>query len=272
MLLSQLGLSGRRLWIGIGVLVMIIAALLLLNITARDNSKPLRPILPIMSSLALQWGEATMEDIVAGKAEPSPLLERLSERIKPILIDDFQKLGGVESRPLLLIQPRALAPRELVQLDRWIRDGGGAIIFADPALDWPSDLPLGDTRRPLFTSLLTPMFRHWGVELALPVAEDVSVDAATIGNHRVAPKSPGIWLRAENGKPSASCRIRTDELMALCRVGKGQALMIADVDLLHEDRWTDNVLRAGTVGWLEEVIVAMRSKGPLPDRLWENAG
>ncbi len=213
-----------------------------------------------------------MEEIVGGKAQPSPLLDRLGQSNRPILIDDFQKLGGAESQPLLLIQPRALAPRELVQLDSWIRNGGSAVIFADPALDWPSELPLGDARRPLFTSLLTPIFRHWGVELALPVAEEKAVEAAAIGEYQVAPKSPGIWLQADNPRPSAACTIRTDELVALCRVGKGRALLVADADLLHDERWTDGVLQAGTVAWLQAAITAMRDKAPLPDKIWDFRG
>ena len=78
------------------------------------------------------------------------------------VLDSFDALN-VRSTPLLLLaQPRALAPAEMVKLDSWVRDGGKLLILADPALQWGSLYPLGDKRRPLFTSLLSPLFSHWG--------------------------------------------------------------------------------------------------------------
>lgn len=270
MLKSLTGKIDRRLAIGLSGLVILLGGLFLLS-RFGEGATPQMPPLTVMSSIPLQWGEAGIGDIANGTAQPSPLFEHLSERHKVMLVDDFQKLGAPGAAPLLLIQPRALAPRELVELDSWIRKGGTALVFADPALDWPSELPLGDGRRPLFTSLLTPMFKHWGLELALPVDEQARAGEATVGDYRLSPKSAGIWMVAKN-KPSARCTISADELMAWCRVGKGWALLVADADLLYEARWTDGVITAGTISWLDAVLAATRTSESLPDSLWKGQG
>ena len=267
------GAFDRRVVAGVAVLAAILCSMYYFGMTKSADENSRRPTLMIMSSIPLQWGEATMAQVAKGEAQPSPLFEALAEKNRPILIDDFQKLGSPADSPLLLIQPRALAPRELVQLDDWMRKGGTAIIFADPALDWPSDYPLGDQRRPLFTSLLNPLFRHWGVELALPVADDDNADVATTaGEYALALKSPGILVASKNPKITARCSIRRDEFIAYCAVGTGRALIVADVDMLHQSLWSGGVLTSGTVDWLQSVITASRKKSPFPGSLWEIEG
>jgi hypothetical protein len=267
------GAFDRRVAAGVAVLAAILGSLLYFGVTKSADENSRRPTLMIMSSIPLIWGEATMAQVAKGEAQPSPLFEALAENNRPVLIDDFQKLGSPGNTPLLLVQPRALAPRELVQLDDWVRKGGTAIIFADPALDWPSDYPLGDQRRPLFTSLLNPLFRHWGVELALPVADDDNADVATnAGEYALATKSRGILVVAKNPKVAARCSIRRDEFIAYCAVGKGRALIVADVDMLHESSWSGGLLTSGTMDWLQSVITAAQKTTPFPDNLWEIEG
>jgi hypothetical protein len=263
--------AGKRILLGVALMALLVGGLFAYDRSQSPDEAEAKPALMLMSSIPLQWGEANISDIANGKADPSPLFDHLSRQNKLVLIDDFQKVGKPGAAPMLLIQPRALAPRELVELDSWIRKGGTAIIFADPALDWPSDLPLGDQRRPLFTSLLTPMFRHWGLELALPVDENAKDDPVAVGEYRLAPKSAGIWLKA-GGKPSAGCTIRPDQLIAYCRVEKGRALLISDADVLNEERWTDSLITSGTMAWLEAVVTASRKPDSLPANLWENEG
>jgi hypothetical protein len=265
------GLKDRRLLVAATLLVALLLGLVLWGqAKPAENPKAENPIM-LMSSIPMQWGEVGIGEIAKGEAEPAALFVGLSEKNGVTVIDDFQKLGGPQSAVLLLVQPRALAPRELVELDTWFRAGGSALIFADPALDWPSDLPLGDPRRPLFTSLLTPMFQHWGLELALPVLEDAKDESTNFGQYPVAPKSAGIWS-ATGKKPSAQCKIREDQLVAFCAVGKGRALLVADADMLQEDNWTDNVMTEGTMAWLEAAIGGMRVQLRFPTRLWEIEG
>ena len=263
----------RRVLGGAAVLAAILGSLLYFGVTKSADDNLRRPSLMVMSSIPLQWGEASMAQVAKGEAQPSPLFKVLAEKNRPILIDDFQKLDGPGATPLLMIQPRALAPRELVQLDDWVRKGGTAIIFADPALDWPSDYPLGDQRRPLFTSLLNPLFRHWGVELALPVADNDNADVSTkAGKYPLLLKSPGILVAPKNPKATARCSIRRDEFIAYCAVGKGRALIVADVDMLHEALRSGGMLTSGTVDWLQSVITASRKTTPFPNNLWEIEG
>ncbi len=267
------GVVDRRVVAGVAVLAAILGSLLYFGVTKTVDDKDRRPPLMVISSIPLQWGEATMAQVAKGEAQPSPLFEALAENNRPILIDDFQKLDSPGATPLLMVQSRALAPRELVQLDDWVRTGGTAIIFADPALDWPSDYPLGDQRRPLFTSLLNPLFRHWGVELALPVAEDDNADVATTaGEYTLSLKSPGILVAPKNPEAKARCSIRRDEFIAYCTVGKGRALIVADVDMLQEAQWSGGILTSGTMDWLQSVITASRKQTPFPDNLWEIEG
>jgi hypothetical protein len=264
-------LKGRRLLVAAILLVALLLGLFLWGQAKPAEQPKTDNRIMLMSSIPMQWGEVGIGEIAKGESEPAALFVKLSESNTVTVIDDFQKLGGPQSAVLLLVQPRALAPRELVELDSWIRAGGSALIFADPALDWPSDLPLGDPRRPLFTSLLTPMFGHWGLELALPVSEETEDQATSFGQYPVTPRSAGIWSAAGK-EPSAQCRIREDQLVAFCAVGKGRALLIADADMLLEDNWTDSVMTEGTMAWLQAAISAMREQVRFPTRLWEIQG
>lgn len=258
-----------RIMVGVGLGLLLIAGLAWF--LSGRGQPPKGPPVMIMSSIPLQWGEATVTEIAQGEAETPGLLDALGKSRKTVLIDDFQQMAEPGKGALLLIQPRALAPRELVQLDAWIRKGGATVIFADPALDWPSELPLGDMRRPLFTSMLTPLFRHWGLELALPVDEAAITDIE-VGAYRLSMKSGGIWEAADTKRPSAACNIRNDERLAYCTVGKGQALLIADADMLHEAQWTGKLMGGGTIEWLDAVLAPMSTGKPLPGSLWEIQG
>jgi hypothetical protein len=266
------GLSDRRIWIPALVLAVVAVAAVLFHFLGGKETASQRPAVMVMSSIPLQWGTASMADVASGKAEPAPVYQKLAADNKVTLLDDLQKMGEPGVTPLLLIQPRALAPAELVQLDTWVRKGGAVIIFADPALDWPSDLPLGDQRRPLFTSLLNPLFRHWGLELALSTEEEESEAMIAVGAYSLSMKSPGIFIPVSSKKATAKCRVRKDERMAACTVGKGQALLIADADVLEEAQWTGGVMTSGTMAWLQDLIVAAQHKRPIPPALWEIQG
>lgn len=122
---------------------------------------------------------------------------------------------------LVIAQPRPLEPAENVALDRWVRSGGHLLLFADPLLRAESRFALGDPRRPADTVLLDPILAHWG--LALHVARESAgtpfpIDAP--GSLELLPQGP------------RDCRIEQAGLMASCRIGKGFALIVADVALL----------------------------------------
>jgi hypothetical protein len=100
-------------------------------------------------------------------------------------------------------------------------------------------------------------------------ANAITVEA---GTYQLSMKSPGMWVKNANAKPAAKCTIREDELIAFCAVGKGTVLLIADVDTLHDARWTDTLVSSGTIKWLNDVIASLRNTRSVSVQLWDNQG
>ncbi|MEA1015692.1 Gldg family protein [Sphingosinicella sp. LY1275] len=231
--LLRLSRWGR--WVGaamIGALLLVPGSLqpyesLVLAETAR-RPDPARPELMLMTALPIVWGEGGAFDPSSRPALAYRMLEE-EFRVRPLdLLDDKELArGGL----LLLAQPRVLAPQELVALDAWIRRGGRALILTDPLLVWPSDLPLGDSRRPPPTSWLGPLLGHWGLRLDRPSAGDLVVRDLASGR-RLALAAPGSFVR-ERG----DCIVAPDRLTARCPLGRGAAWLVADADLLRDALW-----------------------------------
>lgn len=163
-----------------------------------------RPNLALLTSLPLIFGESFSLDSGGSSA-----LARLEQRydVQPIGVADAASLKG--QRLLLMAHPRAQPAEVLVELDRWVRDGGHVLLLADPKLDWPSERPLGDMLRPPPAFADTGLLRHWGLTLEAP-------DEGSSG-------------RLSGGK----CKVVEDGLVARCKVGNGQATVIADADFLN---------------------------------------
>jgi hypothetical protein len=226
--------------------------------------------LMLMSALPLMWGEMGTLDPASKPAAIFALLER-EFRIRPLdVLDDDALASG---RLLLLAQPRALAPTELVALDDWIRAGGRALILTDPALFWPSELPLGDIRRPPSIGLLGPLLKHWGLWLEAPQERKSLVQHLEVGpnTRRLALFAPGRFER-EGG----SCAIRPPGLVARCRLGKGEAILLADADMMHDRLWegptADGAERHARISdnplliadWLDDLSGANRERVTAP--------
>lgn len=198
----------------------------------RSATKPgERRDLMLLTALPLIWGEKGPLDPGSRPAAAFPMLEReFSVRALDVL--DATSLGT--GSLLLLAQPRALAPSELADLDAWIRRGGRALILTDPALQWPSELPLGDIRRPPPIGLLRPLLDHWGLELEGPAKPGIVLEEIKVGGERrrLAMLAPGRF--ATRG---GSCRIGATPYIARCRIGSGEAILIADADMLHDRLW-----------------------------------
>ncbi|HWH18234.1 MAG TPA: hypothetical protein VNT77_07885 [Allosphingosinicella sp.] len=185
-----------------------------------------RPELMLMTALPIIWGEGGAFDPDSHPAAAYDALER-EFTVRPLDYLDERSLSG---RLLLLAQPRGLAPAELVALDRWIRGGGRALILTDPALAWPTDLPLGDVRRPPPVGLLGPLLRHWGLELEPP--SEPKVADTRIADRKLRLASPGRFRLA-----GGDCTLVEGGLLADCRIGQGRALLLADADLLNDGLW-----------------------------------
>jgi len=211
-----------------------LAALLLLSCDrhqpqhARAEAPATRPPLALLTGLPLAFGEGFTLD-----APRHPVLSRLDRDYQVELVDGPEQLG--QTWLLLAAQPRALTAERLVALDRWVRRGGRLLLLADPQLNWPTDLPLGDPQRPPYEYADTGLLGHWGLRLEQPDAASAS-GAVVLGGQSVATSSPGTLHRT-----GGNCRIAPDQHLAACRLGKGQAVVVADADFLGSPGGPDAV-------------------------------
>lgn len=191
----------------------------------------------LMTALPLIWGEGGAFDPAS---RPQQSYKRLQREFRVRPLDMLDEASLAPGRLLLLAQPRALAPIELVALDDWVRRGGRALILTDPALVWPSGLPIGDIRRPPAIGLLAPLLSHWG--LALDPPDEARPEPASIespnGQRRIVMEAPGQFR-----KLGGTCQVARS-FLAHCPIGRGQAILLADADLLRDELW----LRPGGMG------------------------
>ncbi len=226
-----------------GGLALLALALVLLPlgrwITSAESHPPLS--VAVLSSVPLG-------SIADREGRNAPLVSAL-RAVGPVTLLDRMPSGGPGADRLLLLQPRRLDPGELVAIDGWVRTGGQALVLADPALGWAGDHPLGDPRNPLPVSLLDPLLEHWGVrlELADPSAAD----------DRVLP-SPGFFTALATG-----CELRLGAAVALCRVGRGRALIVADADWLDPADWRAADRRPAQIARALRRLSLSREVGPI---------
>lgn len=254
----------KRLFIG---LLLVLSTLLLLSAIRQVQGPPsiVKPVLGLMTTLPIQWSEGTLSSAIDSSAEPEAAYARLAEHYSISPVDDLKQLVVDKVEILMLAQSRAMAPAELVALDGWIRSGGKVLILADPALQWESSYPIGDTRRPLFTSMLSPLFGHWGLELVLPVGEAGSKTVLRrVGDMTIRTATPGEWLLRKN-EPATSCSLSSGGLLATCRVGLGRVILVADADLIESDYWYGTGIRVmsgsddfDNMRWIEKLLQSLR--------------
>jgi len=212
------------------------AAALLLCLTgcepAPDQAPAPRPTLYLLSGLPIAFGEGFTLD-----APPSPVMTALARDYRVVAVD------GPESLPptglLLAAQPRALTPERLAALDAWVRGGGRLVLLADPRLTWPSDLAIGDKRRPPYTFADTGLLAHWGLRSEAPAPGATSVVQFSLAGRGVESDSPGTL--AGDGR---TCAVATDRRSADCGLGAGRAWVVADADFLRLPGGTEALLAA----------------------------
>jgi hypothetical protein len=190
-----------------------------------------KPTLLLLTSLPLVFGE---QFSVEGG---SPALTALREhyRVVPVSVTSEAELR--KGQLLLLAQPIAQTPENLVALDTWVRGGGRVMLLADPLLEWPSERPLGDPLRPPPMFMDTGLLKHWGLRLDAP--EQRGPQTRVLGGKEILTASPGLL--------EGACDVGADRLVAQCAVGKGWATIVADADFLdveHLDGPTEQNLAA----------------------------
>ncbi|WP_422344295.1 Gldg family protein [Parasphingorhabdus sp.] len=212
------------------------------NVSA-ENSAPAK--IQLMTSLPIIWGEgASMETILDGKTSAAPIYTYWQQQHDIIAVDSFEGLDESDAEIVLLAQPPAMAPADIAAVDAWVRAGGKAIILTDPMLIWPTELSLGDKRRPLASGLLSPLLEHWGLELQAPDEagsggvelefSGVTISTAGIGTFKLLPQRG-----ADKGADRSSCVLSTANVMASCQVGEGKVIILADADFLNDALWTN---------------------------------
>lgn len=185
---------------------------------------PSRPELVIVSALPLFGSPGEL------MGKHAPLIERLELGFTIRPVDSLAATSlGPDSR-LLVAQPRALPPADMVFIDDWVRRGGMAVILADPLLVWPMDLPPGDRRRPPVTSLLDPLLSHWGLQLLQ--SEGHAVERRFFAGGALLPIAG-----ASSFKTAGICHLAEKGLFAMCRIGKGKVRLIADADMMDDRLW-----------------------------------
>jgi hypothetical protein len=211
---------GRRRALGFGILIAALGALALAQL--RQRAAPVeRPTLLLLTSLPLVFGED-----FSLQGGGSPALTALKERYRVVPISVTSPAELAKGRLLLMAQPQAQPPEDLVALDDWVRAGGRVLLLADPLLEWPSSQPLGDRLRPPVMFADTGLLAHWGLRLDAP--DEPGPQTALVGGHQVETVSPGMLF--------GSCGIGTDRIVAHCWVGRGKATVIADADFLDVER------------------------------------
>ena len=194
-----------------------------------------KPELMLFTALPIIWGETGPFD---PDARPASSYRYLGQEFAIRPLDMLDAANLTRGKLLLVAQPRALAASEFAALDAWVRGGGRALILTDPALIWPSELPLGDIRRPPAIGLLGPLLGNWGLRMeprpaSGPVVEKLYGDWS---NRRLVVAGTGRFMAADK-----RCQVWLPATFAHCRIGNGQAWLAADADLMNDALWSPPV-------------------------------
>lgn len=154
-------------------------------------------------------------------------MQRLERDFTVTLVDGPEQLPG--GGLLLAIQPQALTAERLIALDSWIRAGGRLLLLADPSFSWEGERPLGDPLRPPYAFPDTGLLSHLGLRLDSPEQLDSGLALRQLGGGEILTAAPGrLTAIARRG-----CDVSASGLIARCRLGRGQALVVADADFVQ---------------------------------------
>lgn len=253
--LVGLSIQARFVLIALIALLVIVLAALVIGDDGREYEE--KPLVGYMSSLPLAFGEGDFADALSAEGGGDAFYLRLSENYDMQPVDDLEQLGKIRADMLLLIQPRAFSAAENVAFDRWVRSGGEVLFLVDPALTRESALPLGDKRRPLFTSMASPLLNHWGLELTLPMDEVGARVERSVEGKSFETRAPGAFALTGKASSIADCDLSAKDLLARCTMGEGQAILLADADLVDPILWQESGLLGqndGAVRLIEELM------------------
>lgn len=195
-------------------------------------------VIGLFTTLPILWAESEdLRGLLRSDAPPHWALEALRAHGEVRPVDSL--MAGAGSPPLddigllVMAQPRALAPQENVVLDAWVRKGGHLLLLADPLLTEHSAFGIGDRRRPQDVALLSPILARWGLRLEFDDRQPPGERLADLDGEPMPVNLPGQLVIADSGR---GCKLQGAGLAALCRIGKGRVLVLADAALLEKER------------------------------------
>ena len=189
--------------------------------------------LGLFTTLPIYWGEdSDIQTMLDGAGQPDWVRSELETRFEIVPLDTLEPeaLEGLER--VFLAQPRPLAPSENVAFDRYLADGGLALIMADPMLTRHSDFAIGDRRRPQDVVLLSPIFARLGVELLFEDDQPEGERSVTQSGESFPVNLPGRFEARDSGSEERRCFVIDDGLIAQCASGRGIAYLYGDAALL----------------------------------------
>ncbi|MDE8650387.1 DUF4350 domain-containing protein [Novosphingobium album (ex Liu et al. 2023)] len=200
---------------------------------AQEARQPVTRPIGLYTSLPIAWHEsARLSDLLDRAGEPHWALATIGRHGALRPLDTLDGPDGKLPLPphalLILAQPRPLSPRENVALDDWVRAGGRVLLFADPMLTAPSIHPLGDPRRPQDVALLSPILARWGLELQFDETQAAGERTVPLARGALPVNLPG---RFRAGSPD--CVPEAGGLLAICRIGAGRVIAVADAALFE---------------------------------------
>ena len=218
------------------MLATLLALILAACSAGQASDEPVeKPRVGLFSSIPIYWGEGDFGEMLDGAAGKDWVRAELETRIELVPLDTLEAEGLAGLERVILAQPRPLAPSENVAFDRWLAEGGQAVILADPMLTRHSRYPLGDRRRPQDVVVLSPILAHWGLELRFDEDQPGGERTVAIQGDNVPVNLHGHFVAKGEGDAGRTCVIEDDGLIARCRVGDGEAVLLADAALLDAE-------------------------------------
>lgn len=202
---------------------------------AQEHSHAEEPVaedvIALMGTIPIYWGEvAGFDELMSGDAEPHWARAVLERRGALAPLDYLSQEALAPHRRLLLAQPRGFSGEENVALDGWVRGGGRLLLFADPWMTGESRFHIGDRRRPQDVALLSPILARWGLEL---ISQNHELGG---GLHHVEREGQLLpidsWGEFRLLADRDNCELELAGLLAHCRIGAGEVLIMADAAIL----------------------------------------
>lgn len=223
----------------VGVLAVFVIWITGFGTVAEREKQPLG----LMTSLPIYWSGSDLTDML-GTSEEQPdsihwVRIEAEKRHELVLLDNFAELDGLAPNSrlagleyLLLAQPAALPPSDLVALDSWVRGGGQLLLFADPLLTEETDFGLGDRRRPQDMATVSPLLNRWGLTETFDPEQSDQPSSMTFGNIALPVHKYGRFVSDDTGK---SCTIASSDMIATCAIGRGRVTIVLDAHVLARE-------------------------------------